>query len=112
MSEKARNKITVVGAGHVGATTAQRLAEQGLGDVVLVDVVDGMPQGKALDLMQAGPVEGYDIQLTGSNGYGLRCLRRLITQVTQSGDGFGTRVTILWRRANTGGSSGHIETGH
>ena len=49
-------KITVIGAGHVGATTAQRLAESHLGDVVLVDVIEGMPQGKALDLSQAAPV--------------------------------------------------------
>ncbi|HSR51284.1 MAG TPA: malate dehydrogenase [Acidobacteriota bacterium] len=63
-------KITVIGAGHVGASTAQRLAEKHLGDVVLVDVVEGMPQGKALDLAQSGPVEGYDACLTGANSYG------------------------------------------
>ncbi len=64
-----RKKITVVGAGNVGASTAQRLAEKGIWDVVLVDVVEGMPQGKALDLAQSGPVCGYDTQLTGSNDY-------------------------------------------
>jgi len=53
-----RNKVTVVGAGNVGATTAQRLAERDYADVVLVDIVEGMPQGKALDLNQSGPVIG------------------------------------------------------
>ena len=62
-------KITVIGGGNVGATTAQRLAEKELGDVVLVDIVEDMPQGKALDLMQAGPVYGYDTKVTGSNTY-------------------------------------------
>ncbi len=62
-------KITVVGAGNVGATTAQRLAEKELGDVVLLDIVEDMPQGKALDMMQSGPVYGYDTQVTGTNGY-------------------------------------------
>ncbi len=62
-------KITVIGGGNVGATTAQRLAEKELGDVVLVDIVEGMPQGKALDLMQSGPVYGYDTLVTGANSY-------------------------------------------
>ena len=65
----ARPKITVVGAGNVGATVAQYTADQELGDVVLVDVIEGVPQGKALDLAQAGPVHGYDATLVGSNGY-------------------------------------------
>jgi malate dehydrogenase len=65
----ARSKITVVGAGNVGATAAQYIVEKELGDVVLVDVIEGIPQGKALDLAQAGPVHGYDSALTGSNGY-------------------------------------------
>src|SRR5436309_2872535 len=65
----ARPKITVVGAGNVGASVAQYTVERELGDVVLVDVVDGIPQGKALDLAQAGPVHGYDASLVGSNGY-------------------------------------------
>ncbi|HYE75915.1 MAG TPA: malate dehydrogenase [Blastocatellia bacterium] len=65
----ARKKITVVGAGNVGATTAHRLVDKELGDVVLVDIVEGMPQGKALDLAESGPVEGYDCQLVGTNGY-------------------------------------------
>jgi malate dehydrogenase len=64
-----RRKITVVGAGNVGATTAQRLAERDYADVVLVDIVEGMPQGKALDLNQAGPVVGYEPNLIGTNGY-------------------------------------------
>ncbi|MCK6528339.1 malate dehydrogenase [Myxococcota bacterium] len=64
-----RRKITVIGAGFVGATTAQRLAEKELGDVVLVDIVPDMPQGKALDLMEAGPVYGYDSKVMGTNGY-------------------------------------------
>jgi malate dehydrogenase len=64
-----RIKITVVGAGNVGATTAQRLAERDYADVVLVDIVEGLPQGKALDLNQAGPVVGYEPTVFGTNGY-------------------------------------------
>ncbi|MBM3266132.1 MAG: malate dehydrogenase [Candidatus Sericytochromatia bacterium] len=64
-----RKKITVVGAGMVGGTTAQRLAEKNYADVVLVDIIEGMPQGKALDLMESGPIYGYDAHLTGTNGY-------------------------------------------
>ncbi len=64
-----RKKVTVVGAGHVGATLAQRIAEAGLADVVLVDVVEGVPQGKGLDLLEAGPVLGYDSKVTGANSY-------------------------------------------
>src|SRR4051794_4591547 len=64
-----RRKISVIGAGNVGATTAQRLAERDYADVVLVDIVEGMPQGKALDLNQAGPIVGYEATLTGTNGY-------------------------------------------
>jgi malate dehydrogenase len=64
-----RKKVTVVGAGHVGATCAQRLAERDYADVVLVDIVDGLPQGKALDMNQAGPVVGYEPTITGTNGY-------------------------------------------
>ena len=62
-------KVTVVGAGHVGATAAQRLAEKELCDVVLVDIIEGVPQGKALDLAEAAPVEKHDAHLTGSNAY-------------------------------------------
>lgn len=64
-----RPKITVVGAGNVGGTVAQRLAEINCYDLVLVDIVPGIPQGKALDLEQAGPVNGYDTRVTGSNTY-------------------------------------------
>ncbi len=64
-----RNKITIVGAGFVGATAAHWCAAKELGDVVLFDIVDGMPQGKALDLLQAGPVEGYDLHILGTNDY-------------------------------------------
>jgi malate dehydrogenase len=62
-------KVTVVGAGNVGATAAQRLAEKELCDVVLVDIVEGVPQGKALDLTEAAPIEKHDAKLTGTNGY-------------------------------------------
>jgi malate dehydrogenase len=65
----ARNKVTVIGAGNVGATTAQRIAEAGLADVVLVDIVEGLPQGKGLDLAEAAPVVGHDNRITGTNDY-------------------------------------------
>lgn len=64
-----RPKITVVGAGHVGATVAQRLAEKNFYEVALVDIVDGVPQGKALDLSQAGPICGYDTRLAGATTF-------------------------------------------
>ena len=64
-----RNKVTVIGAGNVGATTAQRIAEAGLADVVLVDIVEGLPQGKALDLAEAAPVVSHDARVTGTNDY-------------------------------------------
>jgi len=64
-----RKKVTVVGAGNVGANCALRIAGKELADVVLVDVVEGVPQGKALDILQSGPVEGYDVSLTGANDY-------------------------------------------
>lgn len=64
-----RKKVTVVGAGNVGANTAQKIAAKELADVVLVDVVEGVPQGKALDMLESAPVEGYDVKLTGTNGY-------------------------------------------
>ena len=65
----ARSKVTVIGAGNVGATTAQRIAEAGLADVVLVDIVEGLPQGKGLDLAEAAPVVGHDAAVKGSNDY-------------------------------------------
>ena len=64
-----RNKVTVVGAGNVGATCAQRIAERGYADVVLVDIIEGMPQGKALDMLESGPVVTSDARLIGSNSY-------------------------------------------
>jgi malate dehydrogenase len=65
----ARPKVTVVGAGNVGATTAQYIVERELADVVVTDVVDGLPQGKALDLLEAGPIHGYDCRIAGANDY-------------------------------------------
>ncbi len=62
-------KVTVVGAGNVGATAAQRLAEKELCDVVLIDILDGVPQGKSLDLTEAAPIEKHDAHLTGANSY-------------------------------------------
>jgi malate dehydrogenase len=62
-------KVTVIGAGNVGATAAQRLAEKELCDVVLIDIIEGVPQGKALDLTEAAPVEKHDAHLTGANAY-------------------------------------------
>ena len=62
-------KVTVVGAGFVGATTAQRLVEKEIADVVLIDIVEGLPQGKALDMMQSAPVEGFKTKITGTNCY-------------------------------------------
>lgn len=65
-----RKKVTVIGAGNVGATTTHRLAERGYADVVLLDIIKGMPQGKALDLFEASPVVGVDAKITGTNSYG------------------------------------------
>jgi malate dehydrogenase len=64
-----RFKVTVVGAGFVGATTAQRIFEKGYSDVVLVDIVEGKPQGVALDMLESGPVIGTDAQIIGTNSY-------------------------------------------
>src|SRR5947209_12840313 len=63
------NKITVVGAGFVGSTLVQRLAERDYADVVMFDIVPNMPQGKALDMLESGPVLGFDSQVTGTNDY-------------------------------------------
>ncbi len=65
----ARKKITVIGGGNVGATCALRIADKELADVVLVDIMEGVPQGKALDMLQSGPVQGYDVKMTGANDY-------------------------------------------
>jgi len=62
-------KITVVGAGFVGATTVQRIAEKELGNVVMTDIIEGMPQGKALDLMESAQIVGFDVNVTGTNDY-------------------------------------------
>ncbi|MCX5864286.1 MAG: malate dehydrogenase [Deltaproteobacteria bacterium] len=64
-----RNKITIIGAGNVGATAAHWAASRGLGDILLLDVVEGVPQGKALDLLQSGPVDGFNNRVTGSNDF-------------------------------------------
>ena len=64
-----RNKVTVVGAGNVGATTALRIHQLGYADVVLLDVIEDLPQGKGLDMLEAGPVTGTDAGITGSNNY-------------------------------------------
>ncbi|MCG8400185.1 MAG: malate dehydrogenase [Firmicutes bacterium] len=64
-----RKKITVIGSGNVGATCAHWAAGKELGDVVLIDVVEGVPQGKALDLQEAAPIEGFDVNITGTNNY-------------------------------------------
>ncbi len=64
-----KRKITIVGAGNVGATAAHWAAEKELGDIVIIDIIDGLPQGKALDLTEAGPVEGFDTRVLGTNDY-------------------------------------------
>src|SRR5438552_8098073 len=69
MPRNRRPKVTVIGAGNVGATAAQRIAEAGLADVVLVDIVEGLPQGKGLDLAESAPVVGHDARILGTNDY-------------------------------------------
>ena len=64
-----RKKVTVVGAGNVGATVAHRLADRQLADIVLIDILEGIPQGKGLDLLESGPIEGYDVKIKGTNDY-------------------------------------------
>ena len=64
-----RRKVTIVGAGNVGATAAQRIFDRGLADLVLVDIVEGLPQGKALDMLEAGPITGSDSRIVGTNDY-------------------------------------------
>jgi len=64
-----RRKVTVVGSGNVGATVAHRLADKQLADVVLIDILEGVPQGKGLDLLESGPIEGYDVRIRGTNDY-------------------------------------------
>jgi len=69
LGDSMRKKVTVVGAGNVGANCALRIAGKELADVVLVDVVEGVPQGKGLDILESGPVEGYDVNIVGANDY-------------------------------------------
>lgn len=64
-----RSKVTIIGAGFVGSTAAHWIATKELADVVLLDIVDGIPQGKGLDLLEAGPIEGFDLKVTGTNDY-------------------------------------------
>src|SRR6478672_10178758 len=64
-----RPKITIVGAGFVGSTAAHWIAAKELGDIVLIDIVEGVPQGKGLDLLEASPIEGFDLHITGTNDY-------------------------------------------
>ena len=66
-----KQKVTVVGAGNVGATAAQRIVEKEIADVVLIDIIEGIPQGKALDIMESAPVEKFDARMAGSNSYDL-----------------------------------------
>jgi len=64
-----RKKVTVVGSGNVGAEVAQRLVDRQMADVVMVDILEGIPQGKALDMLESGPIEGYDVKIRGTNDY-------------------------------------------
>jgi len=64
-----RKKVTVIGAGNVGATVAHRLADKQLADVMMIDILEGIPQGKGLDLLEAGPIEGSDVKIKGTNNY-------------------------------------------
>ena len=72
-----KNKVSIIGAGMTGSTTAHWLAEREIADIVLVDIVEGMPQGKALDLQQAMPVIGKDVSVVGSNDYAGYCRIRI-----------------------------------
>ena len=64
-----RSKITIIGSGFVGSTSAHWIAAKELGDIVLVDIIEGIPQGKGLDLLEASPIEGFDLQIVGTNDY-------------------------------------------
>jgi len=64
-----RKKVTVIGSGNVGASVALRLADKQMADVVLIDILEGIPQGKALDMLESGPIEGYDLKIKGTNDY-------------------------------------------
>ena len=84
---RTRAKVTIVGAGNVGHSAAHWIVSHRLADVVLVDVIDGMPQGKALDLLQAAPIEGVDVRIIGTNGYdetaGSDIVRGVTEQITR-----------------------------
>jgi malate dehydrogenase len=64
-----RKKVTVIGSGNVGASVALRLMDKQMADVVLIDILEGIPQGKALDMLESGPIEGYDVKISGTNDY-------------------------------------------
>ena len=64
-----RNKISIIGAGNVGASCAQRIAEKGYADIVLLDTIEGLPQGKALDILESAPILNFDSQIIGTNSY-------------------------------------------
>src|SRR2546428_7142407 len=94
-----RPKITVVGAGNVGASVAQYVVEKELGDVVLVDVIEGVPQGKSLDLAQAGPIHRHDSTLIGSNGYDEKAGSDIVIITTGIGRNPGmTRDDLLFKK--------------
>ena len=101
----ARNKVTVIGAGNVGATTAQRIAETGLADVVLVDIVEGLPQGKGLDLAEAAPVVGHDARVTGTNDYADTAGSDIVV-VTSGLDQIYPRGLVVGRVRSVGTGSG------
>ena len=79
-----RKKVSIVGAGNVGATAAHWIAAKELADVVLIDVVEGIPQGKALDLLEAMPIEKRDVSVTGANDYAASASRPAQTSATVS----------------------------
>ena len=99
----ARKKITVVGAGNVGATLVQRLAELEIGDVVVVDIpqTEGMPAGKALDLAESAPIFGYDCKLTGTTSNRSAIGARIRVEIIENGV-----KRSVYRHVNSGGSFG------
>src|SRR5947207_10574925 len=68
-SEGVRMRVAVVGSGFVGATTAMRVVQKGLAEVVLIDIIDGLPQGIALDMRESAPIEGFETRITGTTDY-------------------------------------------
>ena len=81
-----RHKISIIGAGFVGSTTAHWVAAKELGDIVLLDVVEGIPQGKALDLYEASPIEGFDARVIGTNDYADTANSDIIVVTSQARD--------------------------